>query len=382
MKWRPEVYVDAELVANENVIYDITITHGRTDITSQPMPGTATVTFFADAVDPDAFGLSRQLVVYAITDDPDYGGTPFIGRITDCRLDKTFLSVVATSEALGALARITTKPSTAAGTIVEVLSEAFDDAMADRSGLVYAFLYGSAPWPMVAVDWPRQSAITTLQQIAANDPAGVFAELARSNIAAFITGQGRREQIGQPRTVEAAAVIDTWTATKSIGTKVNKCRVTYGTDGLEAVSAKDQDDIDAWAGAYDLDLDTRLAEEADARFLARWNVARGVNPTWALPTVTVDFDVWTDADWWWFNGRISRCLEFETPLSPIMPTKVFVEGWTYRVTPGRWLCDFYVSDPALTIVPQRWQDVTYDLAWEDVDADLTWDDLLLAPDNL
>lgn len=378
MTWNVLVYVEGTRVADRAVLSSLTVTHGRTDPTSQPAPATATVSFLTSTAEPEWFELGHQLSIYVYETDPDFVATLFSGPITDCTMDRSVLSVTGTSIALGKLARSVGTITTTADTVANVYAEAGGLVLDDIDpSFIFFDIEGTSTWPMVGVTWPRQPFLATMQTVATNDPGGVLVERPDGSSVVFVTGQGRQARFDTRKAVSGDAVVDTWQASKSLSTKVNRARVTYG-DPEATVTAKDTADFDTF-GPFDRELTTQLDESADATYYARYLVARGVNPGWSIPTITVDANRWADTEWFVFDGLVTSVLEFDTVPTPYLPAAVCVEGWTHRINGRSWMIDFYVSDPALTLPNQTWEDLADTaptLAWNAVTGTITWDDLL------
>lgn len=384
MSFSFNVYVNTSIAPPEAVLSSLTITHGRTDPTTQPAPGVATVTFMTDDSIVEYYTPGASIVISAITGVEFEEWTIFTGRITDVTMDRNLIVVNATSDALGQLAKIVRKVTSPAATIYVAAVETFWDIVEDYLSIVYFGYYnyyeppsGSATWPLVEVDWPRQPALQTMQALISNDPAGVLVENPRQNYVLYIMGSQRREFLNTPYTVNAGAIVDEWVATKSLSTKANRVKVTWGTE-QNVARAKDDDDINLYY-LYDREITSNLAESADASVYARWVLARSVTPGWNLPAITVDMDRWTNVQDWLQNALVTRVLELEETPSALIPSKLCVEGWTYRFNGRSFYADFYVSDPANSRLPQRWLDLENTnptLAWEDVDPTYTWDTLL------
>lgn len=382
----PVVAID-DLVTGTDVDYvinSVTVTHGRNDTITQPSPATATVSLLQrePATQPaDLFRLGTRMMVGL-----DFGGgirqTLIVGRITDLQVNENLLEMVIVSVGLGtATQAFPSSCAVGSGTSTAAFNTAAGQAQGEN-GLPGYSVISTSPVSVAATTFTGQNFLSIFQSIAAGDPSGVIQEDPRGfGDVIYAAGNSRRTapKPANALTVPPECIITDWSASKSTGDKVNRCRVTYPTGSETYEDTADILDF----GLAERSVETILLSATDAQLLARRTVIFGTDPGWKLSTLTVDARAWdsgTAAFDWFDTGRVGTLLRLPTPPSNLFPEYVFVEGWTVRATARTVFVDFVVSDPTLTRPPQRWDDIAASAnptrQWGQVPAGFTWNDAL------
>jgi hypothetical protein len=365
------------------VLDNVVITAGRTDTSSQPAPATCTVTLL-----PHLFTGTQQLPALGTVLTVTYTTAPsstthtvFTGRVADITVTKTSCTVTAVSSGLGALAQVTLQETW--GMLADPVTErarqiyyCYEDENPGRLPTLDTLGTGSVT--LAATDYGKGSrALEVLQGIATQEPGAVLFEQGDGSVWLSAARWRRSNASAAPQwTLTDAAVVDDWSATRTIASRVNRATVDYAlgtttySDGIDRL----------FFGLYDTQLSTVIATEADAQLAARQLVTFGTNPRWTLDALRVDMTAWdngTQARAFLSTARVGETVAFTTPPWVELPSYMFLEGWQVTLTARTLFADLYLSDPELSRWPQAWNEVPTARKWNSSQlAGLTWNSLL------
>ena len=355
------------------VLDGVTISHGRQDLAGPVGPSTATVTILRDSPlgvwDANTVRVG-DLVTITRTPPGQTSTTRFRGRVTDVTAGRDVATVVAVSNPLSQLGRLTISTAGQSGNVSTVIASVLAAALAQLPDPVTV---NTAPGA-VTVTVPPQTNVTAaawLAELAAQEPAGTIAEtvdgtglvyrpLDRSTNTPAITFTGN--ELGQD-----------WNLSKSVADRANTVTVDW-TAGT--ITVDDPADIAAF-GRYAAELDLWIDDVIDATRSARLRLTYGTNLVWQLDGATVPAATLTAARQAQIAAAVRVGALVEIPeLIPGAQRRYFVEGWDELHGPARWDLTLYLSDAGLSRPPQTWDDAPPALTWSTVPAGLTWDDLL------
>jgi len=373
------------------VDFDLSVTHGRSDVTSPPTSSTCQLVI-RGATGP-AFDISDAVTVTA------HGVARFAGTISD--LDVNFIGTnppkaITNITAMGNLAALGLQEVGAAGWTEETASQRVDEILT-ASGFTY-LNGGDTALTLKAValvDATPTTALDALSSLATgtggtyfDDPTGriVFETYGNRGLTTFTgvwsaqanTWAGTSGTWGSFPTTIAGFPLDTagvmfapqWG--KTLEPLINDVTVTYGTD--TSVNQSDSGSIAAY-GKREYRLDTQILSETDATTRAASIITAQANPLWNLGQISILVHELDEADLTAVMQLVSGDLVIVTGLPAQGPFSEFngiVEGWTDNYSQGNHTITLSISDPRFSYEMLEFGEVTPTVTWGDVGASVAW----------
>jgi len=363
--WPSQVTVAGQTIALADVLADVTIHHGRTDVFDDPSPSTCQIVIRdVDRAFVKAFQVGQTLTVQA----QDGAGAPvsrFTGWITDADLDVDDLTAIAVS-LLGRLSLYTIGASTwPIETWSARVTRCFQEA-----GLSSSLDLRAAPFdPPLAARDPATAGTTTLA-----DYLNFLAPQVGAAIADTPDGKILVQAIGA-RSISSRFALDpalvayapAWHMVLPRG---NIVTVRYTGDQSQSVTVRDDASV-ALYGERRSTQDTSFTQTADATTRANQLLARGAYARWNILEAPVlaglALAVGTPVD-----------LSSMPAASPFDPWTPVLEGWTDRIDGDDWTMTLALSDPLSSGLTLPWNGVPVDPAyqWNTIDPQTPWKDAL------
>jgi hypothetical protein len=384
-----------------DVEYQVSVQHGRNDVTSQPEASSATI--IVRGASGIAAKMGDSLTIEA------YGIARFNGSITDLtitHLSTTPPTAITTVTAMGNLAKLGLRLTGAAGYPHESVQDRAETILTD-GGL--PFLNGGADdlelHQVSSGDAEEQPVLAALQQLAEwsgatyfDTPLGLisFESYGQRGITAFAaTWTALIESWSYyleawdsfptsfaSYTFPSDGVIWSPTWTQTLEALINDVTVTYGNDGSSSEQADDAASI-ALYGRRAYELDTRLRNSTDASQRAGAILTAQANPLWNMGQISVYVDQLSVPD----RDRVMALINGATVTVPDLPEPApysaftgIVEGWGETYTPGQHIITFSISDPRYSYQTVAWDDIDPALIWGDVDPTVAWYNVVNADD--
>jgi hypothetical protein len=391
-----DVLVNGVALAANDVVYEITVSHGRSDITSSPQPSSATIRVQGAAAAPAEVGDELEILAY--------GFDRFLGNVTDLTWNNLGDGTpVVTVTAMGRLALLGYKLTDPANYVKETVYERVDRVLTD-SGMDY--LNGATPDldlfnPSKDVPFSCTTALAEIAQWSGgtyfDTPSGwiVFESYGirgttahPGNWASQVTTWAQTNQTWDsfPATLAAPIIPGTAVAQspewrKTSTAVVNRVTITHGTS--ESVDTFDDTDSQTAYGLRAVELTTELDALADATDRANQILLAQAYPLWNLGNVTVHVGSLTTT----LRDQVLDLTNGSTVIVDGLPTdspytqfQGIVEGWTETYTPGQHWLTLSLSDPRFSYQTVTWANVDPALQWEDVNPALEWYNVVTADD--
>jgi hypothetical protein len=385
----------------DDVEYQVSVQHGRNDVTSQPEASTAQIVIRgASGV---AAKMSDPVVIQA------YGFDRFTGEISDLtvsHLSTNPPTAITTVIAMGNLSKLGLVETTDTSYPHETASVRADKIL-DDGGLPYINAASSTLelHSLSTNQMEIQPVLNALQQIAEwtggtyfDTPEGLISFEAYGNrgVTAFSAIWAALNQDWTfysqtwdsfPTSIAAytfpsSGVIWSPTWTQSLEALINDVTVTYGSTGQNEEQSDDTASI-ALYGRRQYTLDTRLRNSADAIARAGNILTAQANPLWNMGQISVYVDLLGTTD----RDRVLALVNGSTVIVPNLPEPApysqfqgIVEGWGETYTPGQHIITFSISDPRYSYQTVTWSEVDGALIWGDVNVDLEWYNVVNAGD--
>ena len=395
------IAVNGSPVATADVEFDVQITHGRSDIKSQPQPSTAAVTFRGST--GTAVDVGDELTIEA------YNEPRFIGNVTDLQIDHlstTPAIPVVRITAIGYLAKLGTLTTSGAALSAETIRDRVDTFMIP-TGLDY--FNGADEFLDLAANadpgiQDLTSVLGTLAETSGgtyfDDPVGrvIFEDYGTRGVAGnpgiWNNQQGTWADNAQAwntypasnaaPSLPGSAIVFTPQWTKNLQTVINDIEVEYAGGSIYQL---DDTASTTKFGRRAYKLTTELAAVADAQERAQQILAAQAQPLWNLGLISILVNRLTNdqrtAALQLLNG--SRVIINDLPSgSPYTQFQGIVEGWGETYTEGRHVLTLSLSDPRASYEAAAWGDVDAALEWGQVNTSLEFynvinpDDLLAA----
>lgn len=364
------VTLNGVLVALAEVLADVTIHHGRSDVYDTANASTCQLTILdITRATSKAFAIGQPLVVYA-RDGAAAEKPRFTGRVTDGSLDDDDLTIIAT----GRLSTLSGYTIGAADYPAETWSARVTRAFTD-AGLA-AFLELVAP----PVDPALAARVTATDgTVALSDYLDDLANMIGAAIADRPDGKILVQAVAA-RTLAGMTVLDpaqveyvpTWVEVLPTANIVTVQYVGGQTTVQDAASI-------ALYGPRPLEVDTAFTNAAQALDRANERLARSSFSRWSIPEAPLlrGYD----------TLRIGDAVELSSwPASaPFRTWTPVIEGWTDSVAgfgrdPGTcdWSMDLALSDPLASGLALPWNQVPTAPAyhWNTIDQAVAWKDAL------
>lgn len=369
-----------------DVDYNVTVSHGRSDVFQQSNPSNMQATIRG----PVSVDVTDAVVIEA------YGRSRFVGEVTDVRVE--FLGplspvAVTTFTAIGVLHKLGSALVAVAFPLQTVRERV--EAVLDSTG--YTFLNGATDEldlyavtedvPVPAMDLLDGLATTsgatffdTPSGVIVFESYGVRGQTANPGIWAVQTGTWASQTaqwddfpstLGQVE-LPADAVIFAPTWSKNVTGIINRVAITYKDDAIYA--AQDADSV-AQYGNRSTELTTGLEAEADAIARANAILLAQARPLWNLGQVSVIVDELDEPtrDLVLAVQSGTTVLVTDMPYQgPVVGFLGICEGWTETYVPGQHVLTFSLSDRRYSYQTVTWGEVPPALAWEDVNPMLEW----------
>jgi hypothetical protein len=387
-----------------DVEYQVSVTHARNDIKSQPEASTAVISLRGSE------GLTIELV--ATVDITTYGFRRFTGEVTDLaitHLSSTPPTAITTITCIGNLSNLGSRITGTGGYASETVFARAEEILTDSGE---TFLNGGTQTlDLLAVSAGNavpQTCLDGLQSLAEwsggtyfDTPEGyvVFESYGERGSTAFAGAWSSQlyawddaELSWDAFPISAAAVslpgngiIFTPTWSQNQVSIINDASVSHG-NNPSYHQATDATSI-ATYGRRALTLETGLKANADANTRASAILLAQAYPLWNLGNISIYVDQLTVPERDQVLALISGSSVIVNDLPEPAPFPQFlgiVEGWSETYTPGQHILTLSISDPRYSYQTVPWEDVDPAIAWEDVDPTLIWynvvssDDLLAA----
>jgi hypothetical protein len=366
--WPDTVVLAGVSIPLAGVLADLTMHHGREDISDEPTASTLQLTLepvtksFVTGFDVG------QTLTLTVSDDGGPSTPRFTGTVTDAQLDVDRLTVIAA----GGISKLRLYSIGAADYPVETWSQrvtrAFTDAgVVDRLELVPDPGFD----PQLAARVAETAGETTLGDYLAFLVAMVGALVSdRPNGDIFVQAVGARTLDGATQ-LDPADVLyaPIWTEQLPRG---NIVTVRYTGDQSEAVTLRDDVSVGLY-GERPETIDTAFVSGTDATTRANSRLGRGAYAHWNIPQTPLvrglDLEIGS-----------AVILDDMPDSSPSAPWNPLLEGWTDEITGDEWRMTLALSDPLLSGLTLVWSDTPADVLWSTVDPATDWTEALTLED--
>lgn len=384
----------------DDIEYQVSITHGRNDIKSQPEASTAVISVRGSS------GLNVALA--DSVDIASWGTTRFTGEVSD--LGITHLSTIPPTAitsitCIGNLSNLGSRTTGADGYAKQTIYERVEEILTD-SGETY-LNGGTSDLEVFATgSGAGTTCLDALQALAEwsggtyfDTPNGVivFESYGDRGLTAFagawsalIYPWSSYEQTWDSFPTSFAGtslpgngVIFTPTWSQNQVSIINDVTVSHG-DPASYHQATDATSI-ATYGRRALTIETGLDKAADATDRASAILLAQALPLWNLGNISVYIDQLTEPDRNLVLNLISGSSVIVNDLPVPAPFEQFlgiVEGWSETYTPGQHILTLSISDPRYSYQTVTWAEVSATLQWGDVNAEIIWYNVVTADDLL
>lgn len=390
-----------------NVVYNVSVYHGRSDITQQPQPSNAQIFLICSGAYTVPVALGDTVNIQA------YGVNRFTGRVTDLQINHDpatdgvpFTTVQIT--AMGNLARLGNIYTGGSGYAAEELAVRADNILA-ATGLTYT-VEAQPDLQLNAYAANYADVQTLLQQLCEwtgatmyDKPDGsiYFESYTRRGYTysdakwaqatgAWSSYSGDWNDISNPSssapapvTLPASQVVwePVWAATTN--TVLNDVTVSYGTsDPQDTVNLTDATSISTF-GRRTYELTTGIANIGDATSRAQLVITAQSQQRWQLGTVEVLMQNLTTPQRTAVLALTSGDRVLVTNLPQPAPYSQFigvVEGWGETYTPGEHRLSLSLSDPRYSYAVVTWGEAPVAATWGGIPAANDWADIVLPSD--
>lgn len=382
-------------------LWDVTITHGRPNISDVPQASRCTLTAYIDPGDAIPASINDTLNIKA------HSVNRFTGTITDVTINHDTVhtgdpgKTRVTITAAGNLRELDYYITNTSGFSTESL-QTRATAILDDTSLTYSISADTDPNliaedadPITSRSYLEQLCLTLgatltdlpdgailMQEYArrADDYAGTTWASATGSYSSNTTAWGARRS---PIEIPAAAV--EWEPIWQLHARevVNDVTIAYGTnDPKDTVTDSDSTSISTY-GTRSAYLDSPLANSADATTRAGAIITAQANPRWNLNSATIRMDDLA-------TGKRDELLAVESgdrviidglpKPSPDTAYLGVVEGWTETHNQSGHKLTLYLSDPRYSYATAAWSDVSGTLTWGDVNTYVTYYNVITADD--
>jgi hypothetical protein len=369
--WPDTVKIEGATIPLADILSDLIVHHGRSDISDEPTATTCQLTLqgVSEAFTRD-FEVGQSLAV-TVKDGAGPSIPRFTGRITDARLDRDLLTIIAA----GLVSRLRLYVIGEAGTWpVESWSARVTRAFTE-AGLVSLLDLDPDPAfdPQLAARDSASAGPTTL-----GDYLAFLAPMVGALVADRLDGRVLVQAIGA-RTLDAAYALDpadvayapVWEEELPRG---NIVTVRYTGDQSESVTVTEPVSVTMYGDRPET-IDTAIVSLADATYRANQRLGRSAFAHWNISECPVlrGLDLQIGAP---------VILEGMPDSAPFEPWTPIVEGWQDELAGDTWRMTLALSDPLLSGVTLPWSavPVTTDYRWNTVDVATDWTEALTLED--
>ena len=381
-----------------DVEYQISVTHGRNDIKSQPEASTAVIALRGSE------GVSIDLA--ATVDITTYGYPRFTGEVTDLAI--THLSsipptAITTITCIGNLSNLGSRITGAAGYPSETVYARAEEILTDSGET--SLNGGTTSLALFATDpGSGTTCLDALQSLAEwsggtyfDTPEGyvVFESYGNRGSTAFpgawsaqlnTWADAEGSWDSYPATTAATSlpsngVIFTPAWTQNQVSIINDVSVSYGTPPIYD-SATNATSITTY-GRRALTLETGLDGNGDATSRANAILLAQAYPLWNLGNISIYVDQLSVPERDQVLALISGSSVLVNDLPQPAPFEQFlglVEGWSETYTPGQHILTLSISDPRYSYQTVTWGEVSPTLQWGDVEPTIIWYNVVTADD--
>lgn len=384
----------------DDIEYQVTVSHGRNDIKSQPEASTAQVIL-----------RGSQGLDIALTDTVDitaWGTARFTGEVTDLAI--THLSAdppvaVTTITCIGNLSNLGDRLTGGSGYSEQTVFERAEEILTDS---LETYLNGGTDTLTLSSigsgTATAQSCLAGLQQLAEwsggtyfDTPNGtiVFESYGQRGLTTF---EGIWSSLINPWTfyeqtwdsfpssmaavsLPANGVIFTPTWSQNQVSIINDITVSYGSNS-GAVTATDATSIAAY-GQRAYVLETGLKTSGDATTRADEILLAQAQPLWNLGQISVYVDLLDEPTRNLVLALVSGASVLVNGLPSPAPYTQFlgiVEGWAETYTPGQHILTLSISDPRYSYQTVTWAGVDAALTWAGVNPEIEWYNVVRSDD--
>lgn len=366
--WPDSVVLAGNSIPLAGILAELTIHHGRGDISDDPTATTCQLTLVgvSNAL-VTAFEVGQSLAV-TVRDGTNPPVPRFTGTITDATLADDFLTIIG----VGDVSKLRQYEIGAADWPAETWSARVTRCFTEAGLDARLELYPEPGFdPMLVGRTTATAGTTTL---------GDYLAFLAAMIGAAVTDRPNGDFLVQAigsRSIDNATPIDpddvefapAWQSELPRG---NIVTVRYTGDQSEHVTVVDDASIDLY-GPRPETIDTTFANVADATTRATTRLGRGAFSHWNIP-----------------EAPILRGLELELgspvmltampPASPADPWNPILEGWTDEITGPNWRMTLALSDPLLSGAILPWNGVPVADVWSNIDPATDWTEALTIDD--
>ena len=370
MLWPTSVELAGASIPLAGVLADMTIHHGRADVSDEPTATTCQITLLGmTSADVLAFEVGQQLTVM-VADGAAPPAPRFAGHVTDAVLAGDELTIIAAAEIsrlrLYVVGEVDWPAEPWSARVTRIFTEA---GMADRLELSPDPAFD----PQLAARVFETAGATTL-----GDYLTFLAGMVGAAVTDRPNGDISVQAIGARRLSDAVALdpadVEYSPAWRAELPRGNIVTVRYQADQGEHVTLTDAASV-ALYGDRPETIDTAFSFAADATARASQRLARAAYSHWNIPEAPV------------LRGLT---LEVGAPLtlsampeaSPADPWTPILEGWTDELSGDTWRMTLALSDPLLSGAILPWASVPVALAyqWDTVDPATDWTEALTLDD--
>jgi hypothetical protein len=362
--WPDSIVVDGDAIALADVVADVTIHHGRADVSDDPTASTCQLTIRdVDRAFVQAFRVGVPLVITA-RDGIAAPAPRFTGTVTDARLDVDDLTAIAA----GRLSTLGRYPVGAVAWPAEPWSARVSRIFAEAGLAAQLELVRDPDFdPQLVARDPLTAGETTL-----GDYLTFLAPMVGAAVTDRMSGTILVQAIGARSLAAAAplapADVSYAPAWEQVLPPGNVVTVRYLGDQSASVEVRDAASV-AFYGERPRTIDTTFASVADATTRANEALARGAYAHWNIPQTPI------------LRGlqlAIGQpvTLSAMPPSSPFQPWTPIVEGWEDTIAGDEWTMLLALSDPLASGVLLPWSTVPASYLWNTIDAVVPWRDAL------
>jgi len=362
--WPDSIVLDGQPIALADVLADVTIHAGRSDVSDEPTASTCQLTIHGvDGTFTRAFRTGSSLAV-TVTDGTS-SRPRFTGRITDARLDVDELTAIAAGP-LSTLSQHTI--GTTGVWPIETWSARVTRAFTEAGRQGELVLVPDTGFdPQLAARDSSTAGPTKL-----SDYLAFLAAMVGAAVADLPDGRMLVQAIGA-RTLANAIVLDPADVAYAPGWEQilpagNIVTVRYTGDQSQSVTVQDQASIGLY-GERPVTIDTAFVNQSDALNRANQRLARSAYSHWNIPEAPVlrglDLTV----------GEPVELTEMPAA-SPFTFWTPILEGWTDELSRDEWTMRLALSDPLASGLIFPWEDVDPADLWNTINQTVAWRDAI------
>ncbi len=356
--------LDGATIPLADVAADVTLHHGRSDVSDDPTASTCQITIYdVDKAFVKGIDVGSSLVLN-VQDPPAAAVSRFQGTVTDATLDDDDLTLIAAAR----LATLDRYPIGLADWPEETWTARVTRVFSEAGLSSYLVLQADPLFNPVLVG--RTAATAGPTTVA--DYLAFLAPMVGAAVADRTDGKILVQALGA-RTLAGAYQLDPADVAYSppwlqVLPGANVVTVRYTGDQSQSVTARDDASVAIYRERPQT-IDTTFKDAGDATTRASLRLSRGAFPHWNIRDTPV------------LRGlmlNIGQPVELSgmPPASPFDPWSPILEGWTDAIAGGDWTMTLALSDPLQSGLLLPWNVLPVDWAWNEINPVTAWKDAL------